>query len=676
VASGENTNPPSGTLLNTAALLPSESETSDAQSEEEQWSCDSADETKGDPWSGACTPETVVQHQERRLNHTYGRGADVVLRGGSVTEVLFLGLACSRWLPGKSRCTLRLTLTARVSGWLRPPSVWVPAEETAKEKEFMDALKGAHGGSIASRTYTHLQLPETIDEVMERIRAAHAWKRPPVVDLESGDVLDIRPDVPMTLIDEPPMTVTAGILFAGGGGSCTGMPPWVDTRVAIDNWDAAVTVLRNNTKTTVWQRDIREWKSLAAEITNEFGRLDFWQLSPPCPRHSRSRVVPDDKAEEPLHEDMTVIAAQLVVALGPTVFLMENVTTLLTKTVSKAIWRLAETIFTEAGYHLTCVQMNAAHCGGPQVRKRLWVLGVRGGTPEIGTRFTTQIRRHANRPMVMTAVKDVLPEVRRSVYLMARNGRQACVLSAEGLVPTLRTTCGRYPAHVDDWVDAHGVQRKGYRPRKKDATALAEATRPTAHVRGRLMGFPGTYDWGTPAVGSKEDEDIARVQGNAVVPQMMQAVAIAAREAGAFAGCGTTGNDSLIVPLPSLEPVLRAELTVVHVRQGKAQPSWRLRPPRSAQSPRLAVWRETHPESTAQQEWASGWGARVGSQWEIVDDRKDRPFITDDPALGQRTRRRLKSSPLGDCTRKLQGSPACGGKHGRTQARRASSWSS
>ena len=83
---------------------------------------------------------------------------------------------------------------------------------------------------------------------------------------------------------------------------------------------------------------------------------------PPCQDFSNA-----GKRSEGQRADLTVAFAQMVAALRPSWFLMENVE----RAQGSSAFRAAQQVFRQGGYGLTTTVLDASLCGVPERRKRL-----------------------------------------------------------------------------------------------------------------------------------------------------------------------------------------------------------------------------------------------------------------------------------------------------------------
>ncbi len=160
-------------------------------------------------------------------------------------------------------------------------------------------------------------------------------------------------------------------LFAGAGGSTTGATQ-AGARVlwAANHWPAAVEVHRQNHPGTA-----HACQDLLQANFYDVPDHDFLMASPACQGHSRAKG-----RERPQHDAMRSTAWAVVScaeAKRPRVLVVENVPEFRRWTLYPA-WKLA---LEALGYRLQERLINAADCGVPQSRLRLFVVGTRSRKP-------------------------------------------------------------------------------------------------------------------------------------------------------------------------------------------------------------------------------------------------------------------------------------------------------
>ena len=168
---------------------------------------------------------------------------------------------------------------------------------------------------------------------------------------------------------------------------------------------------------------------------------------------------------------------------------MENVATIR----NTQSFKVACSIFKSAGYGLTCKVLNAAHCGVPQARKRMFVIGGLGESD--GFLLDALNENLAERPMT---IRDYLGDSLGidNYFRVPTNYSRRGVFSIDEPSMTIR-----------------GVDRpipKGYKGNPNDSAPVSEVRILTPKERSYIQTFPKSFDF----FGSKSD--INQMIGNAV----------------------------------------------------------------------------------------------------------------------------------------------------------------
>lgn len=175
--------------------------------------------------------------------------------------------------------------------------------------------------------------------------------------------------------------------FSGGGGSCTGYR-MAGYRVLYANEfieEARSTYGANHPTSHLDGRDIRT--VVASEILDKIGlapgQLDLLDGSPPCSSFSmagkraatwgKSKAYSDGRQ---VTDDLFFEYCRLLAGLQPKVFVAENVAGLV-RGAAKGYFKLILAALREAGYIVHAQLLDAQWLGVPQVRQRLFFVGVR-----------------------------------------------------------------------------------------------------------------------------------------------------------------------------------------------------------------------------------------------------------------------------------------------------------
>ena len=164
--------------------------------------------------------------------------------------------------------------------------------------------------------------------------------------------------------------ITAVDLFSGCGGLSLGFQQaGIDVLAAIDNWDIALNIYRENFNHPAIQQDLSD-EVTSIKIIRKFAPEMIIGGSP-CQDFSSAgkRDINGNRA------NLTYNFANIVCEIKPKWFVMENVQRI---TKSPILSQISEQ-FIRCGYGLSSVVLDASLCDVPQARSRFFLIGELGG---------------------------------------------------------------------------------------------------------------------------------------------------------------------------------------------------------------------------------------------------------------------------------------------------------
>lgn len=164
----------------------------------------------------------------------------------------------------------------------------------------------------------------------------------------------------------PKKKYTVVDLFCGCGGMSLGFEKaGYEVIAGFDNWDKAISVYRANFKHPVEKVDLSDVAESVKKISGYVP--DIIVGGPPCQDFSTAGHQDESRGRAIL----SVCYSEIICNIKPHYFIMENVAAIHnTKAFQKAISN-----FKNAGYGITMKTLDAAYCGVPQIRKRMFVIG-------------------------------------------------------------------------------------------------------------------------------------------------------------------------------------------------------------------------------------------------------------------------------------------------------------
>ncbi len=257
-------------------------------------------------------------------------------------------------------------------------------------------------------------------------------------------------------------------LFCGCGGLSLGFQKaGFEIVAAFDNWDDAIAVYRQNFKHQVFKQDLSDVEDSIQKI-RPF-TPDMIIGGPPCQDFSSA----GKRDENHGRGDLTIDFAEIVAAIKPKWFVMENVDRII-KT-QKLID--AREIFKSCGYGLTQAILNASRCGVPQRRKRFILIGHLGDTDD----FLSSVieKRLSEKEMTVADYFGEQIDI-KYYYRHPRSYVRRGIFSIDEPSPTIR-----------------GVNRpvpSGYQIHSNDPVSSLEGIRPlTTLERSMIQTFPKSF---------------------------------------------------------------------------------------------------------------------------------------------------------------------------------------
>lgn len=161
-------------------------------------------------------------------------------------------------------------------------------------------------------------------------------------------------------------SLSAVDLFSGCGGMSLGFQnAGIDVRAAFDYWLPAIEVYRKNFDHPIFRQDLSDVQAAVNAVKGYQPAVIFG--GPPCQDFSTA----GNQDENGGRAILSIAFSRIVAEVKPQWFVMENVATIKSAESFKKVC----SVFQSAGYGLTCKVLNAAYCGVPQARKRMFIVG-------------------------------------------------------------------------------------------------------------------------------------------------------------------------------------------------------------------------------------------------------------------------------------------------------------
>jgi DNA (cytosine-5)-methyltransferase 1 len=320
-------------------------------------------------------------------------------------------------------------------------------------------------------------------------------------------------------------------LFAGCGGLSLGLGrAGHEVVAAMDNWDPAIAVYRENFEHEMLKQDLSDVAS-SVEAVNRF-HPDLVAGGPPCQDFSSAGL----QNHAGTRADLTYKYADIICSVKPKYFIMENVERIRKSHV------LPEVIgqFTDAGYGLTAVILDASYCGAPQARLRFFLIGCLGAENQF---LLGHLQKNlSDRPMTM---RDYFGDSLGTDYYYRhpRNYNRRGVYGLDEPSATIRGVNRPIPpGYVFNPNDPQGIEMNQVRPLSADE-------------RAQIQTFPAGFKFLGPKTAQEQ------MIGNAVPVALGEFVGRALAE---YEKVGSLPNDysneliptdHVIIPERALKPV-------------------------------------------------------------------------------------------------------------------------
>lgn len=289
--------------------------------------------------------------------------------------------------------------------------------------------------------------------------------------------------------------ITCVDLFCGCGGMSLGFQmAGFDVAVGFEKWKAAIRVYEENFNHPVIEQDISAVDETISLIKPYSPELIIG--GPPCQDFSTAGYQDETRGRAIL----SVCYSRIVCGVKPKYFVMENVATVR----NSNAFRDALSNFKTSGYGMTKMVLDAAYCGVPQTRKRMFVIGALGEKDDFLTdRLMSNL---AKKPM---SIHDYLGDSLGIDYYfrVPTNYNRRGVFSVYEPSMTIRAVDRPIP--------------KGYKGHPNDSVPVSEVRCLTPKERSYIQTFPDSFVFS----GGKSDTN--SMIGNAVPVNLAKYVAAA-----------------------------------------------------------------------------------------------------------------------------------------------------
>lgn len=282
-------------------------------------------------------------------------------------------------------------------------------------------------------------------------------------------------------------------LFSGCGGMSLGFESaGFEVRAAFDKWAPAIEVYRKNFNHPIFEQDLSDVDASVKAVSTYSPTVIFG--GPPCQDFSTAGFQDESRGRAAL----SVSFAEIITAIRPQWFVMENVATIRNTNAFKTVCDL----YRKSGYGLTCKVLNAAYCGVPQSRKRMFIIGGLG--EDDGFLEESLQMGLADKPM---SIRDYLGDKLGIDYYfrVPTNYNRRGVFSVDEPSMTIRAVDRPIPP--------------GYKGNPNDSAPVSEVRCLTPKERSYIQTFPESFEF----FGGKSD--VNTMIGNAVPVNLAKYVA-------------------------------------------------------------------------------------------------------------------------------------------------------
>lgn len=266
-------------------------------------------------------------------------------------------------------------------------------------------------------------------------------------------------------------------LFCGCGGMSLGFQAAeYELVAAFENWDFAANCYRNNFHHPVFETDL----SKVTEAINAIRPLHPEVIigGPPCQDFSNA-----GNREEGERANLTLSFAQIVCAVSPRYFVMENVG----RAAESKAYAEARKLFIEHGYGLTERVLNASYFGVPQRRKRFFCIGILGAKDNALDSLLTGDQSILPMTVRQYYQQHHLPLPFEHYYRHPRSYSRRAIFSVDEPAPTIRGVNrprpAQYQRHATDSADPEDVRAMTLRERATIQTFPATFILPDASAK-------------------------------------------------------------------------------------------------------------------------------------------------------------------------------------------------